>query len=216
METLFLVLFGYFMGSIPTAYIATRMVKGIDLRRVGSGTVSGSGVYDHVSVWVMVPVGLFDLAKGALPAWLGLQLGPDLSLAVAAGLAAVIGHNWSIFLRFTGGRGFSPFLGMMLVIFPWAFRWMMVFMGFGLLFKIHGLMALLGLISLTLLTWVTDQPAAVTGACLAMWPITAIKRIEANRRPLPADPVGRRKVLLRRLLTDRDVRRGEPWTRRTS
>ncbi|MCJ7667831.1 MAG: glycerol-3-phosphate acyltransferase, partial [Anaerolineae bacterium] len=89
-----LVLFGYLVGSISSAYLAGRWLKGVDLRRYGSGTVSGTGVYLHVSRWATVVVGIFDIAKGVLPTWLGLRLGLGLWGALAAGLAAVVGHNW--------------------------------------------------------------------------------------------------------------------------
>jgi len=100
-----IVVLGYLLGSIPLAYIAGRLLKGIDLRQYGSGTVSGSGVYQHVAKWAIVAVGLFDIAKAAFPTWLGLELGLGLSVALAAGLAAVVGHNWPLYLGFKGGRG---------------------------------------------------------------------------------------------------------------
>jgi glycerol-3-phosphate acyltransferase PlsY len=70
MASIFLILFGYLLGSIPTAYLAARWKKHVDLRRYGNGTVSGSMVYEHVARWLVVPVWLFDVAKAALPAWL--------------------------------------------------------------------------------------------------------------------------------------------------
>ena len=106
------ILGGYLLGSIPTAYIVARLTRRIDLRRYGSGTVSGSMVYEHVSRWMVVPVGLFDIAKGALPTWLCLNYGMGETIAVLSGLAAVAGHNWPIYLSFTGGRGVNPFYGL--------------------------------------------------------------------------------------------------------
>lgn len=116
----FLLLFGYLLGSIPSGYLAGKWIKGIDLRNYGSGTVSGSMVWEHVAKWAVVPVGLFDIFKGALPIWLGLHLGLGEVAAMLCGLAAIIGHNWPVFLKFYGGRGFSPFLGGLLVLFPWG------------------------------------------------------------------------------------------------
>ncbi len=88
MATIGLVLFGYLLGSIPTAYLAGRLLGGLDLREYGSGTVSGSGVARHVAPWTIVPVGLCDVGKAALPAWLAVRLGLGLVSAVLAGLAA--------------------------------------------------------------------------------------------------------------------------------
>lgn len=74
---------GYLLGSISSAYLAGRWLKGIDLRRY----VSGTGVYRHVAKWAVVVVGLFDVGKGALPTWLGIRMGLGLPLALAAGSA---------------------------------------------------------------------------------------------------------------------------------
>lgn len=76
------------------------------------------------------------------------------------------------------------------------------------------MVALLGLVTLPLLTQVTGQPPAVTEAGLGMLLLTVAKRLEANRLPLPAAPAERRRVLLRRLLMDRDVRHRELWVYR--
>jgi glycerol-3-phosphate acyltransferase PlsY len=108
-----LLLFGYLLGSIPSGYLAGKWIKGIDLRDYGSGTVSGSMVWEHVAKWAVVPVGLFDIFKGALPTWLVLRLDLGEVAAMLIGFAAIIGHNWPVYLNFQGGRGFSPFLGVL-------------------------------------------------------------------------------------------------------
>jgi hypothetical protein len=87
-ESVLLIVAAYLVGSIPAAHLAAQWLTGADLRQYGSGTVSGSMVYEHVAKWAVVPVGLFDTAKAAFPAWLGLQLGLGTQVAVAAGLAA--------------------------------------------------------------------------------------------------------------------------------
>lgn len=204
---------GYLLGSIPSAYIAGRWIKGIDLRRYGSGTVSGTGVYYHVSKWAVVVVGLFDIAKAALPTWLGMRLGLGLPVALLAGLSAIVGHNWPLYLGFKGGRGISTFMGTLLVTFPWGSFLLLAALGIGRLLKYTALVALLGMVTLPLLSWATGQPSAVTWACLGMLLLTIVKRLEANRMPLPPGPE-RRRVLILRLLLDRDVRAGKEWVTR--
>jgi glycerol-3-phosphate acyltransferase PlsY len=213
-EAVLLVLTGYLLGSIPTAYLVGRWTKGLDLRRYGSGTVSGSMVFEHVAHWLVVPVGLFDIGKAALPAWLALRLGLGMPVAAAAGLAAVAGHNWPLFLRFTGGRGLATFLGLLLVLFPWGFPWMLGFLAAGWLLGDSAAWALAGMITLPLLSRIVGGPGVITAAAGAMLLLTLVKRLEANRRPLPPPGPERRRVILRRLFLDRDIASHKAWIRR--
>ncbi|HID88051.1 MAG TPA: glycerol-3-phosphate acyltransferase [Anaerolineae bacterium] len=208
-----IVLFGYLLGSVPSAYIAGRLLRGIDLRQYGSGTVSGTGVYYHVAKWAVVAVGLFDIAKAAFPTWLGLRLGLGLPVALAAGLAAVVGHNWPLYLGFKGGRGISTFMGTLLFTFPQGSLFLLIALGIGRLFRYTALAALLALVTLPFVSRAAGQPSAVTWACLGMLLITVVKRLEANRIPLPPG-AERRRVLVRRLLLDRDVGARGEWTTR--
>ena len=212
-RVILLLVASYLLGSIPSAYVAGRLLKGIDLRQHGSGTVSGTGVYYHVAKWAAIAVGLFDIAKGAFPTWLGLKLDLGLPGTLAAGLAAVMGHNWPLYLNFKGGRGLSPFAGMLLVVFPWAPLILLATLAIGRLLRCTALASLLVLIILPLASWTAGEPLEVTWACLGMLLITMVKRLEANRIPLPSG-VERKGVLIRRLLFDRDIRDGEAWVSR--
>jgi glycerol-3-phosphate acyltransferase PlsY len=209
-----LILAGYLLGSIPTAYLVGRWIKGIDLRQYGSGTVSGSMVWEHVARWAILPVGLFDVAKGAFPTWLALRLGLGMPVAAAAGLAAVAGHNWPIFLGFTGGRGLGTFLGVLLVIFPWGGLWMLVFLAVGWRLGDSAPWALTSLLTLPLLALALGGPKVVLPATGVMLLLTLGKRLEANGRPLPSAGPERRRVILRRLVLDRDIAAHEAWIRR--
>lgn len=202
------------MGSIPTAQWLTRLLKGADLRRYGSGTVSASMVYEHVARWAVVPVGLFDMAKAALPTWLGLSLGLGEPAAAAAGLAATAGHNWPVFLSFTGGRGLSGFMGTWLVLFPWGFPWMLGFLAIGWLLGDSAPWALASLATMPLLARAIGGPEIVAPAAVAMLLLTLVKRLEANRRPLPPPGPERRQILLYRLFLDRDIASHRDWIRR--
>jgi glycerol-3-phosphate acyltransferase PlsY len=205
---------GYLVGSIPTAYVVGRWLRRIDLRRYGSGTVSGSMVYEHVARWAIVPVGLFDIGKAALPTWLGLRWGLGTGFAAAAGLAAVVGHNWPVFLNFTGGRGLGCFMGVMLPLFPVAFPWMLGFLAAGWVLGDSAPWALAGVVTLPVLARMVAGPPVVGPAALAMLVVTLAKRLEANRRPLPEPGGERRRVVVRRLLLDRDIASHREWIRR--
>jgi glycerol-3-phosphate acyltransferase PlsY len=211
LHSLLLIAAAYLLGSIPTAYLAGRWLKGIDIRRYGSGTVSGGTVYEQVARWAVIPVGLFDIAKAALPAWLGVQLGLGLPAAAAAGLAAAAGHNWPIFLRFVGGRGLGCFLGILLVIFPWGAPWLLAFLAAGRLLGSSAEWALASVALLPLFAYLLGgSPTAIClGAALLL--LTVAKRLEANRRPLPPPGPERRRVLLRRLIWDRDIASHQDW-----
>ena len=210
-----LIVGAYLVGSIPTGYLAAQLLKGIDLRRYGSGTPTGSMVYEHVARWAVVPVGLFDLGKAALPTWLALQLNLGMGVAIAAGLAAVAGHNWPVFLGFTGGRGLSGFLGVLVVIFPLGAVWLLAFLLVGWRLGDSTVWTLAGLATLPIFSWTVDGPAIVPVAVGAMLLLTLAKRLEANRRPLPPPGPDRRRVVVRRLLFDRDVSSHRDWIRRT-
>jgi len=209
-----LVVAGYLIGSIPTAYLVSRWLKDIDLRRYGSGTVSGSMVWEHVSRWAIVPVGLFDVGKAALPAWLGLRLGLGMPIAAAAGLAAAAGHNWPLYLRFTGGRGLGCFMGVLLVIFPWGSLWLLVFLAIGWRLGDSAPWALVSLATLPLFAHVVNGSPVVAPLAAAMLLLTLGKRLEANRRPLPPPGPERRRVILRRLFLDRDIASHPAWIQR--
>lgn len=213
-ESVLLVLAGYLLGSIPTAYLAGKWLKRLDLRHFGSGTVSGSMVYEHVARWAVVPVGLFDVGKAALPAWLGFQMGLGSAVSTAAGLAAVAGHNWPIFFHFTGGRGLGTFMGLLLVIFPWGFPWMLGFLAAGWLLGDSAPWALASLVTLPLFAHFIGGPDGVAPATGVMLLLTLAKRLEANRRPLPPPGADRRRVILRRLCLDRDIASHADWISR--
>jgi len=206
-------IFGYLFGSIPSGYLAGKWLKGIDLRQFGSGTVSGSMVWEHVAKWAVIPVGLFDIFKGAFPTWLGLRLGMGEPVAMLAGFAAIVGHNWPIYLNFQGGRGFSPFLGELLVFFPWGVLIVLAGLGLGNLFHSPAF-PLLVVILLPIFTNWMDGPSIVLWCSILMVLITLIKRVEANQRPLPIDKTERRKVILRRIFLDRDIQNHQVWIRR--
>jgi glycerol-3-phosphate acyltransferase PlsY len=213
-ESALLIVGGYLLGSIPTAYLVGRWMKDLDLRRYGSGTVSGSMVWEHVARWAVVPVGLFDMFKAALPAWLGLRLELGMPVAAAAGLAAVAGHNWPVFLRFTGGRGLGSFLGVLLVIFPWGFPWMLAALTIGWLLGDSAPWALVGLVTLPLWSHVLSGSEIVIPLVGGMLALTLGKRLEANRRPLPPRGPERRRVITLRLFFDRDIASHSDWIRR--
>ncbi|MFH1663021.1 MAG: glycerol-3-phosphate acyltransferase [Chloroflexota bacterium] len=113
------IIIGYLLGSIPAAFIITRLVKGQDIRRIGGGNVGGLNVFREVGLWPALAVGVVDFGKGAaavaIAKW-GLNV-PD-AYVLLAGLASVIGHNWMVWLKFSGGKGMGTTMGALLVLLP--------------------------------------------------------------------------------------------------
>jgi glycerol-3-phosphate acyltransferase PlsY len=99
------VVIAYLLGSIPSAYIVGKLLKGIDMREVGDGRMGMAATYRRVGLLGAILVGLMDSIKGIATVLLAQKLGLHLSIVLLAGFAAVVGHNWSIFLRFQGGKG---------------------------------------------------------------------------------------------------------------
>jgi len=111
---------GYFLGSIPVAYIAGRLKKGIDIRNVGSKNMGAMNVYYEVGLIEAVLVLLADVSKGIGAILLARWLGVSVVFQLLAGLAAVIGHTFPIFLRFRGGKGGATTIGILLFLMPKA------------------------------------------------------------------------------------------------
>jgi len=129
------------------------------------------------------------------------------------GFAAVIGHNWPIYLGFHGGRGFSPFLGELLVLFPWGVVIILAGLALGNVFRCPAI-PLFVIILMPIFTSLLHGPPILLWLAILMTIITIIKRLEANRRPLPADPDERCKVILRRIFLDRDIQDQKAWIHR--
>lgn len=111
----------YFIGAIPTGYLAGRLVRGIDLREHGSRNLGATNVYRTLGWRYALPVGLVDVAKGAVPVLLFAPRVSDSQLfALACGIAAIVGHVFSVFVRFRGGKGVATAAGVMLGLTPLA------------------------------------------------------------------------------------------------
>jgi glycerol-3-phosphate acyltransferase PlsY len=118
------VVLGYLLGSIPSAYIVTRLATGKDIRKLGSGNVGGNNVFREVGLKVAIPVAIFDVGKGtaavSIAHWLlRVPLHEPQLFILLAGIAAVAGHMWSAYLKFTGGNGLSATIGVLAIVMPW-------------------------------------------------------------------------------------------------
>ena len=103
---------GYLLGSISFSFLLGKWWKDIDIRDYGSGNAGATNTLRVLGVGPAIFVLALDIAKGVAAVWIGLKMGQDRDLiAVLAGLAAIVGHNWPIFLKFRGGKGIATTIG---------------------------------------------------------------------------------------------------------
>jgi glycerol-3-phosphate acyltransferase PlsY len=107
------VLIGYLVGAIPTAFIAARVIKGQDIRSMGDENSGAANAFRELGPRVGILVGIVDAGKGALIVLVAQAFNMSLAVVMLAGLAAVIGHNWPVYLGFRGGRGVSTTIGIL-------------------------------------------------------------------------------------------------------
>jgi glycerol-3-phosphate acyltransferase PlsY len=111
----------YFLGAIPTSYLLSRFFAGIDLRRQGSGNLGATNLYRVLGWRYAVPAALVDIAKGLIPVVVfAPRETPSQMFALACGIAAIVGHVFSVFVRFKGGKGVATAAGVMLGLTPLA------------------------------------------------------------------------------------------------
>lgn len=237
LETSLLILGAYLIGSIPSGYIVAKFVSGIDIREYGSGNVGASNVIAHVGKLAGIAQGLlFDgFLKGYAPVLLGRHvLEVDLWAQCAAGIVAIIGHNWSPYLRFTGGRGIATTMavtlalnfwiemfvmgavsaaGMLLVARDTAFWTFVSILAFPILALTMATAAPALPDSLSVVSGLMDKPSEfiLSSVCVSL--ILLGKRLTANWERLSPE-YGFMRVMVYRLLWDRDVPRKVEWTER--
>jgi acyl phosphate:glycerol-3-phosphate acyltransferase len=196
MSAMVVLVVAFVAGSIPFSNLAARATRGVDLRTVGTGTVSGTSLFRVSGFPALAVAGILDVGKGALgPA----VAGDRATLAAFAGGLAVVGHNWSQFLRGAGGRGVAPALGALLVqAWPGA----VLLLGglvVGKFFRETGLGGFVGEVVLTpVLALLEGAAGALAGATVAV-PML-VKRVAGNGRPERGDV----RTYLTRLLYDRE------------
>lgn len=114
----------YLIGSIPTAYIFGKLMKGIDIRAHGSGNVGATNAFRVLGKRVGSAVLVLDIIKGIVPVVVVAGILAPYALGhIAAAVAAVCGHNWTCFLNFKGGKGIATTLGVLIgltVVIPQA------------------------------------------------------------------------------------------------
>ena len=217
-----LVLGSYLLGSVPMAYLAAKRTRGIDLRHHGSGNVGTTNLLSLSSWRLAVPVFAFDVFKGMITVWVAWRLGLSSTEQAVVGIAAVSGHNWPIFLRFSGGRGVATTLGASFMIpllnslVPGGVFVIIIVVLVGIVlvskcvFDRGAVGVLAAATCLPIVSWVFQAPLGLSLGLMGMLLILVIRRLTAAQ-PVKVTIMRRRQILLNRLLFDRDIKDKRDW-----
>ncbi len=210
-----LIIVAYVLGSLPMSYLVARWFRGLDLREYGTGQVGGGNLWRMTSWRLGLPVGAFDFGKGILMVWIAEMVGLSVAQQIMVGLGAIVGHNWSLFLRFQGGRGFATTAGVVAVLpvlnrmTPWpAVIFVLILLTGSVIMRSSPVSVLIGTAALPLVSWRFGEPVTVVLSFLAVFLVIVVKRLTA---PNPVETVSRRRLLLNRLLFDRDIGDRKAW-----
>jgi len=112
------VLIAYLLGSFPTAYIIGKWRKGVDIREVGVGNMGAANVFREIGPWEGILCWAGDVAKGSAAILVAQTLGVSPPWVFAAGVAALLGHSFPVYIGFRGGKGAATTMGIFLVLTP--------------------------------------------------------------------------------------------------
>lgn len=174
MQVIIAILISYLIGSIPSGFLLTKYVMKKDVRQYGSGNIGATNVARVMGLKAGILVAVFDMLKGYLGVMVGQAiLGGNLSTAILfVAIAAIAGHDWSIFLGFSGGKGVATTFGVILRLYPLAFLfYALIWLGLVLKTRYVSLGSIIGSISLPLTLYFTayDSKHVIFAALLSLF-----------------------------------------------
>ncbi len=157
--TLILVI-GFFLGSIPFGYLVSKYLKKIDIREHGSGNIGTANTFRVLGVNYALLVLIGDCLKGLLAVYLAkLTATENIAFQLLTGLFAIMGHNWSIFLKLKGGKGIATTFGVILSIYPnIAFISAIIWVVLVIAFRFAALGSIVSVISMFILSFIFGTP----------------------------------------------------------
>ena len=197
----------YLLGSIPFSYLAGRLVAGIDIRAVGTKNVGAHNVMLEVGRVPGIAALFLDVGKGAAPVLLAQRLGLSQGVALLAGMCAILGHNFSLFLGFRGGRGLASSMGVALAL---MFKEALIG-GLILLVVYIGLThnvafsAAVGLASMAVWAWLFGRPLTLVLSPLALMFLLGLRQFP-EARAMWRGAEDKRELILHKWIFDRDAR----------
>ena len=200
------IVIGYLLGSIPSAYIVGRWVKGVDIRQLGGGNMGAVNIMREVGTTAGFAVLFADMAKGLVAVLIAQWLHLPLLFVFIVGLAVVVGHSWPVWLRFKGGKGAATAMGVLLALAP---------VEFGISFAIIVIVVLvtsnmrlgmgIGLTFLPLIIWLFGGEGSIIAYSIGLPLFVGLRSIPTFKRELAE--VGSKKDLI----VDKQYK---PWQRR--
>lgn len=211
----------YLLGSVPAAYLAIKWSRGTDIRKVGTGKVGASNVLNAGPKWLTIPVAVFDIGKGVLVVLVAKLMHLEPLYQALVGVCAVLGHDWSIYLKFkSGGRGVFVTLGVITML-SWKLG-LIALVGPYLLFAPFKQVAL-GVVAVYVTfpflayffpgTFGVEQKVAIAIGLAILSAVGLFVRIIGRRTELSKN-VPIHKVIFYRLLFDRDIADRKLWNSR--
>lgn len=201
----------YLLGAIPTSWIVGRLARGIDLRDHGSGNLGATNAFRVLGWKAATPVFLFDIAKGFtptffFPAWDGVAAG---GWALAYGAAAIVGHVYSVYVGFRGGKGVATSAGVFLALAPWAVLAGLLVWG-ALVFAtgIVSLSSILAAMVVPVAVWAIQGPGPVLWLSLALAAFIIVAHRSNIRRLLRGEEQAFRRRGKEPALSERGVEEG--------
>ena len=152
------IVIGYLLGSIPTAYIMSKVRKGIDIREVDTRNMGAGSTFRQIGIWEGFVVFAVDAGKGAGAVLIAQALGVSQPFVLAAGFAAILGHSYPFAIGFRGGQGVATIIGIFFVLAPEVMLIMLGLLGLALLLTRHIFsMTCIAAPFLPLLIWLFDK-----------------------------------------------------------
>jgi len=177
------IIIGYLLGSIPSAYIAGRLVKGVDIRQVGGGNVGALNVVREIGMASGIAVLIADIAKGSLAVLIARWLGASTLFVFIAGFAAIAGHMWPVFIKFRGGKGAATTLGVLLALAPLQFAISFALVVIVVLFTSNVTLGLTaGLVFMPLILWLFGEANSLIFYSLALALVCGLRYLPTAMR----------------------------------
>ena len=200
MHSILFIILAYLLGSIPFGYLITRLFVGKNILEIGWRKTSGSNVFKNVGKLQGTLTTVLDIAKGWLAVWLAQYFGLSPQIQALCGVAAVIGHNWSCFLRFAGGRGIGTFMGALFALSPKILAFSLASLASLTLIWNAAVGTILLLIIAILLFWYDGQMTT-----FGLLPLVSLLPVFLKRlSPLKEISSKKGKIILNRLIFDND------------